>query len=113
MKTPVDYRVVLAAKNEGVDYVDSTGVYHFGVSRNRNEWTLEVPPSKGEWFEPHELTSEEEALILPRVTKYLSRIWWFWVWPRSYHVRIVRRPLRDYSDQLRMARGSSTSSGPP
>jgi hypothetical protein len=93
MKPPSDYRVVLAAKNEGVDYMDDSGVYHFDVSQTRNEWTLIVPPSKGQKFEPHELTPDEEARILPRVTKYLSRIRWFGVFPRSYSVRIVREPF--------------------
>jgi len=66
MKPPSDYRVILAAKNEGVDYLDDTGV---------------------------QLTPDEEGRILSRVVKYLSRIRWPGVFPRSYSVRIVREPF--------------------
>ena len=93
MKAQADYRVVLAAKNEGLDYEDASGVYHFGLSRTGNEWQLHVPPSKGTTFERHELTSDEQARILPRITNYLSRIRWFGIFPRSYRVRVVSRPF--------------------
>jgi len=85
-----EFRIFLAPKNEGIEYEDASGVYRFGLSRKRGEWQLHLPGSKGEAFEEHELSQEEADRILPRIVEYLSKIWWFGVFPRSYTVTTTR-----------------------
>ena len=86
-----DYRVVLVPPNEAVEYSDSEGVHRFGVTLRSGEWTVFLPGTRGDRFEPHELSADEEARILPRISKYLSRIKWFGIFPRSYTVRFAQR----------------------
>ena len=82
------FRVRLTAKNEGVKYTDDTGVYRFNVCLQGKEWTIFVPPSKGDEYKTHELTDEEQARILPRIIDYLKEIRWFLVFRRSYSVTV-------------------------
>jgi hypothetical protein len=84
------YRIRLAPKNEGIEYRDQHGVHRFNVAREGRVWILHLPGSKGDAYEPHELTAEEEARIVPRVTSYLSDIRWLGVFRRTYSVRLQR-----------------------
>lgn len=80
------YQILLQAKNEGLSYEDTTGIYHFDISLEGKTWTVHLPPSKGMKFVRHNLTLQEQELFLPRIKKYLARIWWLGVWPVNYSV---------------------------
>src|SRR5262245_37315926 len=90
------YRIRLVAKNEGLEYQDGFGEYRFNVSLDQKEWTVKLPPSKGESLAPHELSAEEQSRILPRITAYLSRIRWFGLFPVSYIVRFAQEPYVEF-----------------
>jgi hypothetical protein len=36
-----------------------------------------------------ELTSSERAEVLPAVKKYLARVWWLGIFPKSYEVEFM------------------------
>jgi len=76
----------LEARNEGLSYEDSTGIYRFNVSRKGKTWLVHLPPTKGEHYERWPLSASERELLIPNITAYLSRIWWFGVWPCNYEV---------------------------
>jgi hypothetical protein len=42
--------------------------------------------------EPHELTSEEQAVVLPRIKQFLEGIRYFYFFGRTYPVVIEREP---------------------
>jgi len=84
-----DYRVRFAAKNEGLRYEDPSGVYHFDLMRHEDTWVVVLPPSKEPGVASHFLSEDERGRILPRVSAFLSRIWWFGVWPSSYKVQFL------------------------
>ncbi len=85
-----DYRIKLTARNEGLEYVDESNVYRFNVNLKGEVWTVFLPGSRGEKFEIHELEKVEEEKILPRLSKFLSCIKWFGLFPHSYSVKFVR-----------------------
>ena len=87
----VPYKIRLA-RNEGVEYRDAHDVYRFNLSLTGYEWTLTLPGTKGDNFETHELSKEEEARVLTRIVDYLSTIKWLGFIPVSYTVKIVREP---------------------
>ncbi len=84
-----DYRVTIEAKNQGVRYEDDSGIYRFDLARDGKVWRVHLPPTRGERLEVVTLSSEQRRLILPRIQKLLSRIWWFGVWPIDYTVKFV------------------------
>jgi hypothetical protein len=86
-----NYKIRLAAKNEGIEYRDEDGVYRFDVVLRGNEWKLFVPGSKGENFNTYELSQVEADRILPRITLYLQRIKWFGLFGKSYSVSVNRK----------------------
>lgn len=86
------FRVRLAARNEGVEYQDETGVYRFNVALKDRCWTLFLPGSRGASYETHIMDEAERSRILPRVIASLERVKWFGLFPRSYSVRIEERP---------------------
>jgi len=73
------FRVKLTARNEGVEYQDETGVYRFNVALKDRRWTVFPPP----------MDEIQRSRILPRVIKFLERIKWFGLFPRSYSVHIA------------------------
>jgi len=79
-------RIKLQARNEGLSYEDSSGLYRFKLSRRGKTWAVHLPPTKGERFEQCVLSNEERARLLPNIQSYLSRIWWFGIWPVNYSV---------------------------
>lgn len=80
------FRVRLAARNEGITYSDDeSGTHLFNVDLNGRTWRVEVPIGK--------LTDVEEHRILPRIQAFLERVWWLGIFPRTYSVTFVRAPL--------------------
>jgi hypothetical protein len=84
------FKTRLVARNEGIDYIDDSGIYHFNVCLKDNQWDLQIPGTKGNQFEPYELTDEEQKRILPRITKYLENVKWFALFRKPYGVKITR-----------------------
>ena len=81
-----DYTVRLVARNEGVEYRDQFDVYRFNVTLAGKKWTVVLPGSKGEQYATHELSDDERATILPRISKYLEGRKYFGFFGRSYPV---------------------------
>ena len=88
------HRVRLAAKNEGIEYRDGSGVYRFDVQLEGRNWIVYLPGSKGEQFQKHDLTAAERDLILPRIVRYLARHNLLSILGRRYSVSFVDRPWR-------------------
>lgn len=84
-----DYTVRFSARNEVVSYQGSEGLLHFNVGRVGKEWLVCLPPLVAPRGDPHFLGANEARTVLPRVRKFLSRIWWFGVWPVTYQVSFV------------------------
>lgn len=55
-----DYRSQLAARNEGLRYVDESGAYRFNLVRNGDVWTVAVPPTKEPELSPTKLSADGE-----------------------------------------------------
>jgi hypothetical protein len=86
------YTVKLVARNEGIEYRDDGGVYRFNVALANDKWVVYLPCSKGDLFEAHELTAEEQERITPRIAKYLEGKKYFGVVGPSYPVVFEREP---------------------
>lgn len=84
-----NYTVQFAAKNEVVSYQGSEGLLHFNVGLVGKEWLVYLPPLVGPRGAPHFLGANEASTVLPRVKNFLSRIWWFGVWPVNYQVTFL------------------------
>lgn len=82
-------RIILTAKNEGLEYRDATGVYRFNVSRTGDTWQLYLPPSKGDDYQTHHLSAEEKQRILPEVIRYLEKVKWFVFFGGPYKVTVI------------------------
>jgi|HubBroStandDraft_1064217.scaffolds.fasta_scaffold302026_2 hypothetical protein len=85
-----NYSVRLVARNEGIEYRDEHDIYRFNTMLKNKKWTVFVPGSKGKYFEPHELTDEEQSTILPRIKKYLEGKKYFGFIGPSYPVIFER-----------------------
>jgi hypothetical protein len=81
--------VKLRARNQLLRYQDASGIFHFSVARSGKQWLVHLPPSFGRGSEPHPLSPGEADRVLPRIERFLSRIWWFGVWPVRYSVSFV------------------------
>ena len=84
------FKVRLVARNEGIEYVDEQDIYRFDVSQVDGLWRLRLPGSKGKSFDTHELTADEERVVLARVTSYLRARKYFGI-IGSTHPVIVER----------------------
>jgi len=82
-------KVSLAARNEGLEYVDEYGVYRFDVALSKGVWTIYLPGSFGDSYEAKILDDAERDRIVPRLVEYLSRISWLGLPAKSYRVRTV------------------------
>ena len=91
--------VILTARNEGLEVRVSGDIYWFNVSLDHGVWRVGLPPRKPEMSDSrtrgtvspfHELSEAEAAAILPAIRRFLSRIYWFGFFPRSYEVRFER-----------------------
>ena len=85
------YTVKLRARNQLLHYKDASGTFHFNASRSGKRWLVYLPPSFGKGSEPHSLSPAEADRVLPRIERFLSRIWWCGVWPIRYTVSFVGR----------------------
>jgi hypothetical protein len=90
------FRIRLTDRTEGLEYWDEGERFYFYVYLKGGVWDVILPPLHEESGRGrqrgHELTPEERARILPRVTAHLSRIKWFGLFPRSYSVRFIPDP---------------------
>src|ERR1700677_550566 len=84
------YSVRLVARNEGIEYTDERDVYRFDVAFADKAWRVFLPCSRGIYYESHELTDEERAVVLPRITKYLGGRKHFGFFGSSYPVTFNR-----------------------
>jgi hypothetical protein len=78
------FYVRLIDRNEAVEYRDENGVHAFDLRKKGREWTIYLPDSP-------DMTADRERQVIERTTKYLSRIWWFGVFPFRYTVRVERK----------------------
>lgn len=72
-----------------VRYQGPEGLLHFNVGLVGKEWLVYLPPLVGRRGEPYFLAANEASTVLSRVKNFLSRIWWFGVWPVNYQVTFV------------------------
>lgn len=80
-----NYQIELAARNQGLIYREGDRAFHFDLARNGRTWLVQLP-STGAQFESVDLSEADLATLVPRIQKFLSRIWWFGIWPMSYEV---------------------------
>jgi|SRR5450631_3854447 hypothetical protein len=86
------YSVRLVARNEGIEYTDERDVYRFNVAFADKAWSVFLPCSKGKYYETHELSDEERAVVLPRIAKYLGGRKYFGLFGPSYPVTFNPAP---------------------
>ena len=84
-----NFQVRLVAKNEGLEYEDSSGTYRFDLGRDGKTWLVHLPCAKVGGDSLHRFTEEDRTRILHRIEGDLKRIWWFGIWPNSYNVRFI------------------------
>jgi len=87
-----NYTVRLIDRGEVIEYRDANDVYRFSGWLKDKTWRVYLPGSKGQYYEPHELTSEEQAVVLPRVRQFLESRKYFGWFGRTYPVVIEREP---------------------
>ena len=85
------FTISLVARNQGVEYVDDTGRYHFDVYLSKGVWTVCLPPTFGASFETVQLTDDQRRTILPRVIEYLQVVRWFGFFKKTYRVELMDR----------------------
>jgi len=79
-----EFSVMLIDRTEVVEYRDANSVYRFDLGKQGREWIVYLPPSR-------DMPAAEAEKILGRITGYLSKRWWFWLFPRTYTVRIEHK----------------------
>ena len=98
-----NYKAKLVARNEGIEYRDEHDIYRFNVSLANQRWTVYLPCSKGEGYQVHELTHEEQLLILPRIKQYLEGRKYYGLVGPSYPVTFEREgPISDEMKEARL-----------
>lgn len=83
------YKLSLRARNQGVEYVDASGVYRFDVSLKKGVWTVHLPATFGDTYEIKVLTDGQREIMLPRIVEYLAKVRWLGLFARSYRVQVV------------------------
>jgi hypothetical protein len=78
------FSVTLTDRAEVVEYREKNDVYQFDLGKRGREWIVYLPPSR-------DMPAEDAEKILARVTAYLGKRWWFWLFPRTYAVRIEHK----------------------
>jgi hypothetical protein len=86
------YKIRLFDRNEGVEYRDELVLCRFGVTKTGREWVVYLPGIRDDTV-VGELADSDAERVLPRVIKYLKRIYWFGFIPMSYTVRVQRRNI--------------------
>jgi len=98
------YTVRLTNRGESIEYRDDVDVYHFSVWRKKKKWRVYLPGTKGKYFEPHELTENEQEVIFPRIRDYLEGLKNFVWFGTSYPVSFEREgPISAEMRALRLA----------
>jgi hypothetical protein len=96
MDSPYSVRFGYMSRNEWVEFQDLDSYFCLSVSLNakKKEWTIYVPGNgfadKSSPNRVRVMTAKELEYVLPKVTKFLSRIWWFWIFPVSYSIKIKK-----------------------
>jgi hypothetical protein len=67
-----DYTLMLGARRAELEYRDAGGVYRFRVDAGGGRWVVYLPCSKGDCRRLHEMTPDEQARVVPRITRYLA-----------------------------------------
>jgi hypothetical protein len=67
-----EFTIRLVARNEGIEYREGLETYRFNISLVGGQWRVYLPGTKGEFFEVHELSTQERDRILPRIEAYLG-----------------------------------------
>ncbi len=84
------YTVKLVARNEGIEYCDEGGVYRFNVTLADKTWIVYLPCSKGDFYEAHEFTEDEQKKIIPRIVEYLENRKFLGMFGSTYPVKFER-----------------------
>jgi hypothetical protein len=79
-----EFSVTLTDRTEVVEYREANNVYRFDLGKKGREWIVYLPPSR-------DLPAADAEKILARITAYLGKRWWFWLFPRTYTVRIEHK----------------------
>lgn len=85
------YKVRLVARNEGIEYIDERDIYRFNVALVNKIWRIQLPGSKGKNFQVHELTDDEETVILARIKRYLESKRYFGIVGPTFPAIVERR----------------------
>ena len=94
---------VRTVSNKGIKYRDERDVYRFDVDLVNKKWTVYLPCSKGDYYQIHELTDDEQRIILPRIKKHLERKLLGFIGP-SYQVTFEReKPVSPAMEKVRLA----------
>jgi hypothetical protein len=79
-----EFSVTLRDRTEVVEYRDANSIYRFDLGKKGREWIVYLPPSR-------DMPAADAEKILARITAYLAKRWWFWLFPRTYTVRIEHK----------------------
>jgi hypothetical protein len=79
-----EFSVTLVDRTEVVEYREANKVYRFDVGKQGREWIVYLPPSQ-------DLPATYAKKVLGRITAYLTKRWWFWIFPCTYTVRIEHK----------------------
>ena len=79
-----EYSVTLTDRTEVVEYRDANNVYRVDLGKRGREWIVYLPPSR-------DMPALDTEKILGRITTYLSKRWWFWIFPSTYTVRFEHK----------------------
>jgi hypothetical protein len=76
-----NYAVRLMNRTEVVEYRTADRVYRFDLGKRGRKWILYLPPSP-------DFAANDAEQALARVSDYLAKRWWFWIFPLTYSVRV-------------------------
>jgi hypothetical protein len=79
------YQIRRAARNQGLSYREGDQALHFDLAREGRTWLVQLPPTGAQYGRVN-LSETDIATVAPRIQKFLSRVWWFGIWPVSYEV---------------------------
>lgn len=79
-----DYSIRLTDRTETVEYRERNCVYRFDVGKRGKTWIIYLPPLP-------EMSTHDADRILERIKSYLSKRWWFWIFPVSYAVTVEQK----------------------
>ena len=114
-----NYTVRMVSRGDMVEYRDAVDVYRFLVWFKLGEWIVYLPSMKGKYYQPYELTDDENNIMFPRIRSYLAarkRRWWFGCsYPVSFELEEVSPAMearRLWLSQYMEARDKANAEGP-